>query len=602
VAAAIVTDGVRLAVATCLVFGLGTISITQVPTAPAPHRPLGEVANDYRRYGLPVPPGDASLVRTDQGDLGFLCPPREDGGSPYLLDWSGALKAVDPLKVTRLEPTPAVLDGLPWPPASWLLLRLAAMSKLRGWDHLGDRAYSRALDTFPDGDVGEYLRSVAWRYGDEQIMRWGTDREEVYRHLRLIAADDERFRTPEKEQLLRDLGLTVAPRKSRPGSAESLIDDLTEYYPSQMKFIEEGEGAYWKLAALGFDAIPALIEHAQDMRFTRYTTQGVNNFPGYRLRVGHVVSRLLDNLLGGSLGVWDLRGDMADPGEALLWWGKAQQIGEERWLLDHALVVGGFDDPADGLTGVLNPVILRAIRAKYPRRLGEIYQTVLWKLPGLESDGVAREIAASNLPREWKVARLKEGATHARFFHRSGALSALADVDQAAFCEHLLQTLAWLPKDIEGEGYWMCPEAELSWLVQRADDPKCWDALAATTRRVSVGLRLQLLEAVFWGRFGHDMTLEMELRNRRERIRYLLGFLDDMSIRTPARRGDKGAGGLDSARDDQTVEVRDVAAAVLVGVLERKRPSATERGPMTRFALRVAVRRAAERELTGMAK
>lgn len=596
------TTAAQLAVAMSLVFGLSTAAVAQVPTAPAPRLPLSEVANDYLRYGLPVPPKDSTLVRTEKGDLAFLCPPREEGASPYLLDWSGELRAVGSLSVTRLEPTPAALDGLPWPPASWLLLRLAAMSRLRGWDHLAERAYSRAIDTFPERDVSEYLRTVAWRYADEQIMRWGTDRKKVFQHLRLIAAEDERFRTPEKKQLLRDLELTVAPRKSKPGSVESLIDDLTEYSLSQMQFIEEGEEAYWQLAALGFDAVPALIEHAQDMRFTRYTTQGLNNFRGYRLRVGHLVSQLLNDLSGNALGVWSLRGDMADPGEALRWWATASEIGEERWLLGRALVLIEIDGPPDTLNGELNPVILRTLRAKYPRRLGEIYQTVLWKLPELDSEVVAREIAASDLPREWKVARLVEGATHARAVHRTGALTALADVDQAAFRKYLLQTLAWLPRDIQGESYWMCPEQRLVWLVQRSDDPACWDALAAATRRVAVSLRFQHLESAYWGRIGDERTPEAEQRLRKERIRYLLGFLNDRAVRDTSPSAPRPVQSLDAGGEAPAIEVGEFALAVLAGVIEHKRPLATERGPLTRFALRAVVRQAAGRELMPLGK
>lgn len=255
--------------------------------------------------------------------------------------------------------------------------------------------------------------------------------------------------------------------------------------------------------------------------------------------------------------------------------------------------------------------------------MAELYETVLRKQPEADSDALVRVLAAGKLPRERKLAILEEGASNARLSHRLAALAALAELDPPTFRKHLIATLRWLPKDVEGETYWACPEGELAWLVQVSDDPGCWDALAAAARRASVGLRFQLVGGVTQGRDGVEFAPAAERRLRRERLRFLAGFLGDDSARGANPPAGKEYWSLDAGGGSPTLEVRDFAArqlAWLYGVtipLDLSRvpgaqllldatkavgldlPSALDRREFPRMVLRAVVRELAERELAG---
>lgn len=590
----------------------------QLPTAPPPHLALEGLVKDYKRYGLPVPPPNAELVWVRWSSTAepcvpaLRCPPaKPDGFLSYIVgtrSWSqqdGYLYVI-----SRPEPTPETLRDLSR--AGNDLLSLALQFKIRGWDSLAGTTYDvfRAEQAMSAQSIAdpeqrrwieqqspaEALQGVAWSFWAGQVSVPGTDRRECLARLKMVAWDGPAFNTPGYRAYLRDVEATAAPRKSRPGTVEALIDDLTEYWIPDSAEPNAGQIACQKLSEMGFAAVPALIEHTQDSRFTRQSTMWfVGNFRPYTLRVGHLVSRLLDDLSDGQLQVWDLRGDMADPGEALKWWGEAQLVGEEKWLAEHALPAR---DPEAEAPYVANVVIFSALGAKYPARLAEVYRTVLRKRPILDTTALAHAIATSKLPRQQKVALLEEGAAHSQPTHRLAALNALADADLPAFRKNLIRTLEGPPKDIEAASYSMRPEENLGWLVQRSDDPKCWDAFAATTRRVSVRLRFQLLRAAVAPSVEWDLLPSKVPPLKRERARYLLGFLNDRSVRgtTPPPDSDEAAEG------SPTVEVRDFAASQLAWVLGRDVPSDPDRGPLERFLIRAAVRKVAERELPRLGK
>lgn len=222
-----------------------------------------------------------------------------------------------------------------------------------------------------------------------------------------------------------------------------------------------------------------------------------------------------------SIGESKARGDRLSPAEAQKWFNEAKKVGEEKWLLDHAI-------PADGGKGIVNqvgrpePHIVRVIGAKYPARLPAIYRAML-KAPASPLIGdFVNEIVASKLPLKEKVSLLKEGATHDRLDHRFLALDGLARLDRAALRKYLLPTL----KRIEDRG----PRVHFDWdigarpgeLVTAAGDRACWDALIAAAKAVEVEGRMDFIGCVMPHRLPDPKDPQ-----RRERIRFLLQFLDD---------------------------------------------------------------------------
>lgn len=633
------------------------IAVAQPPTAPMPHPTLDELVKVYQRLGLPLPPPNAELVRVKgwpesgglfggrfpaQPDrLGFRIPSEKPG------DESSYLVGTNQESATTVEPVKPGLEALRdiHPTYSSELLALAVQCRVRGWNEMASALYAHArrgmedtpstelvVPTLGVGSHGEFLpgcpvtgelRRAAHEHWKEAVTSRSVDRTKLLEYLELADID---------RSLIRDLELTLAPRKSKPGSAEALIDNLTEYWsPTQWKAgyfdteKESNEAAYWKLVELGFDAVPALLAHLDDPRFTRdfaeYRTPprirpfGGDPFPRARfhLRVGHLCGWILDDLADGAIAGRGGRESMADPGKARVWWEKTRVLGEEKWLAERAFAP---NYPSRDSWDVANQVILRVLAVKYPDRLAEVYRSRLRDRPWLPPDALARAVGESKLPRNRKVALLEDGASHASLSHRLAALRTLADLDQPTFRRHLIKTLAWLPRDIEGHDYATCPEQELAALTLRTDDPKCWRALTATTRRVSVGLRFQFLEQITEGwDWGSPAGLPAPIRT--ECLRYLVEFLDDRSDRRePARGKDYGLWG--SPWDSSNQQIRDfvakrlaalygidiafgLAAVPTVQLLTRHTGfdlcAELEKREFPRLFLRAVVRELAEREL-----
>jgi hypothetical protein len=588
-------------------------AVAQPAVAPPPHLPIDELVKVYQSFGLPLPPKDAELVRLTPTHfpprLGFRCQPAKPGETPrYFVgtgyDYSAAYYGT---KVEPVSPTPEALAGIE-PTCSSDLLALAVQCRLRGWNDLATALNSKAAEAingrevvvtegifgFPGlagrpyrsssvpglrsenlvlRSVVEELRLAASDYWSSRIM-WKEDsnRHEILKYLKLVEPGSPS---------IRDLELTLAPSNSEPGSVEALIDDLRDYssWSDQVS-----KGVYWSIAEKGFDAVPALLKHVSDQRLSRshgisYTSGFLGGTTFFDARIGHLASWLLDDLSDREI-AGSYRGlMMVDPRKAEVWWAKARKIGEEKWLVEHALprtetypeqVWINGEPPLPGP----NAVIFRALGAKYPNRLAEVYETVLRKRTKLESDDLAAAIGASKLPREKKIALLGEGASHRQFIHRYAALSALADLDDALFRKHLLTTLKWVSLDRECDSIWpedICPEVKLVDLVHRTDDGVCWEALADTVRRAPVTSRVEFLSRFDW------QTIPAKQERRRERLRFLLSFLDDRSF--------------------SRTEVRDVAAGQLASILGTAINYDPNAGPLTRLALRDVIRRAAEREL-----
>src|SRR4029079_12483025 len=119
--------------------------------------------------------------------------------------------------------------------------------------------------------IGELRVMACWKR-QRPLYERGGDRKEALRQLTAIVKEEPSLLTPGMKELLCQLELTVATRKSKPGSFEALIDDLTEYFTENANGPFTGweppkdPASYWKLAELGFDAVPALIEHVTDDR------------------------------------------------------------------------------------------------------------------------------------------------------------------------------------------------------------------------------------------------------------------------------------------------------------------------------------------------
>lgn len=595
------TTRLRLPVVSAVVLLSCSAAMAQLPTAPPPHPPFADVVKEYQRLGLPLPPPDAELVRInisqtyqDENDerprlhesylLGFKLAPTRLGADPrYLIGdgriWSNAW--FDPRTVKRVEPTPNALDQFSRDGIECLCL--AVQCELRGWHDLARAAYALAHQQFVlegrEFSIIDELHNSTWRLWARRLGERGTDRKEVLQHLKQLASEDGSLKRPDMGGFLDRLESTVRGPFSKPGTVEARIDALTDYWnDTEDESNRVGQEAYWELAELGFEAVPALIDHVSDGRFTRGWSHGFNFRSAHDLTVGHLCSRLLFDLSGRSIGgnYWELRGDYLDPGKAREWFAAAKKIGEEKWLLDHAMPKGGGPKIGDPPRTPHNHII-RVIGAKYPDRLPAIYRAMISR----PSINIVEELVASRLPHQKKLALLEEGVTTENPGHRRDALEGLAEVDKATFHKHLLK---FIQED----------RADLS-LLEKADSPECWIAFASAIKRQPFEKRMTAIRAV-----GSLDPPDKVDPIRRGRLVFLMRFLDDQTTEK-----------LDDDEAWSMVEVRDFAATHLAGLLRFhvKRTHGDymvehdrNLGPISRLIFREAVRQAAEKELARLGK
>jgi hypothetical protein len=546
----------------------------------------------YRGYGLPLPPAGARLVRYKAGGgsivnrkvqpiiygLAFEIKPATRTEGPCLLRgtqrrsprWDWHLRPVAPEPDAVKDVTVGGEDGL----------ALALQCHARGWDRLA-RYLLEKSQRGANAPPRERLVRMAWSYWVSQVTEPKIDRAPVARRLKELMREDRDLDDEYNRALLKSLELALVPSKARPGSVEALIDDLVDCDSDagSGSALEPGD-RYWRLARLGFDAVPSLLKHLDDDRLTRALMPGSTNFSSRHLRVADVAGDLLEGLAGQDLGrdwLGRQQGERVPKAEAKNWWDRARKVGEEPYLLAHAF-------SADR-GGEVSEHVLSVIATKYPRQVPSLYRTVLDKRPELDSSALAEAVLRCKMPAEEKRALLRNVARHREGRHRVAALSAFAELDRKLFNELLLAAIEGIPRDVHGP-YWTCPEGHIAGLAVVSDDPRVWATLERVARRSAMGLRMELLN-----QFGDPQ----DGRHRRERLRLLAGFLDDAALRDvdSSKKFDGPGAGFPYHR----IEVRDFVALEIAWLVGIEVEVDLERPPEEWASIRRRVREAVEKEL-----
>jgi HEAT repeat protein len=557
---------------------------------------------DYRAFGLPLPPKDAKLVRFDSGVTGGPGGPgqrklyglafqlkaatRKEG--PVLLQGPDQWKPGWVRQTEDFDPRSEAVKDL-WPGLHGLGLAIQCYE--RGWDGLARHLLeqSRTKDGVPPR-LG--LCRMAWDYWEVRLNEPKVDRGLIAKRLKELLARDKDLDTEHNRVLLKCLDLALVPSKAKPGSVGALIDALVDCTST---VADPGgfppDDCYWRVVALGFDAVPALIEHLDDDRLTRAVMGGFNNFRSWNMRVGDLAGDLLEGLAGRDIGrdwVRRLQGHRVEKAAARKWWDEARKVGEEKYLLDRVLPPAGKRD--DAAVSVLH---LRVLAAKYPRDVLDIYRTVLDKRPQVDSRVLAAAIPRCKLPDKDKLEILLRAAKHGERAHRYPALDALKELDRKEFNTLLIEGLEKVPADLPGdERYDWCDEGIMARFAHESDDSRVWQTLEKAIKRSAVGLRMEMLDA----RLDYPGTTFQ----RRELLRHFLRFLDDAALR------DTGSsvryGGDCAAHIYRKLEVRNFVALQLTSLLDIEIDFNPGRTPEEWAKLRGQIREAAERELGKMKK
>jgi hypothetical protein len=543
---------------------------------------LDTLLADYRALGLPMPPADARLVRYETAFrsvlandverqivfLGFELPREVAGERPLLIGTERIQQREREEQVVAAEPTAqAAVDVnaelyAKSPFSVNAALATALQAKARGWDALAGALLELATKTSAGHSYSHFfqpagtpprqaLAMLARAHFANELTEPTSDWRSIATRFEASLAIGAPARKTDFGPFLRSLHATLDAPRAPAGSIEAKIDALCEMGGETRQFRRLDEtSAFTQLVELGFDAVPALIEHIEDERLTRTVRLVFNNQPTYHVRLAELVSDLLQGFAGDDLGKDWLRRRQGYPVEraaAVAWWNKAKARGERATLVASVLPAGDAYAP--------NWIALHALAHKDPTQLEVVYRAALGRSKVITQE-IAEAIATSPLPAAERTRILLSTRDRATVGERLAALRALQPVDPAKYARELVRELDLLPAT-PTEAYWKAPESAASRLASETADPAVWAALLRATRRADVGLRLELL--------GTMTSTYLADRQKRERLAYLASFLDDAAVPDRSKNPTMWEGPR-IGFNFPPLSVRDVAAMTIASI------------------------------------
>ena len=315
-------------------------------------------------------------------------------------------------------------------------------------------------------------------------------------HAEFTVLKSKAFRDeyPHKD-LLDSLEAALKPVKVEPGTVEADIEALVEACP---QFDNDGgprgfgppPPAHMALLKRGFDAVPALIRYATDIRLCRAASQAFMKLPPKIFLLGQLVARLLDAIGGPELEWGWLMSDNERTTETKKleeWWAKAREEGEEKYLRRNLMKEQRH----------LNNDTLTLVATRYPAIILEKFEAQLKQ--GADAGNIIDAVSRSSMSRDAKLSVFREGTRSKDLAGREAALRALKPLDERAFLAELIKTLDSFGESADAEFLMMAPETRYPYLLLLTDDQKAWDALARAAKRAEVGLRMEYLRHLAHG-------------------------------------------------------------------------------------------------------
>lgn len=540
--------------------------LSSKPTLPL----LKQLADDYGRFGLPLPPASAQLATVtwpgppvsgkanpQHRYLALVENVKKDGSRVY---WSGGfgpwpvysmnvVESFDPAHTTLRE---AHLKDEGRRADDVTDVTMAIFLYRRGWNSLALECLARKLNGYRDDIRQEFARS-AWWHWEGSLTEPTSDRARAARYLHVIFDSSQRLHTDSNKALLADLDFTVKAPKIVNTGIEAEIDALSEM-PQQdppmgqtpWNLRSEPEKAPPPLRSLwlqGFEAVPALLSHLEDRRLCRATNGWIPVRQSEILRVGELAAVILSELAGpkefGPAGqLWGLSTYEREP--AKIWWERARVIGEEKYLVTHVM-------PTSSQYPVRpNAHNATIIAHKYPHRLPAIYQELSAKYPTAMSAEISDLLAQAKVPEAEKVQQLVRTAAGAEKDQRVSALWALVHMKYPKTLDLIISRMGHLPSTPEGP-FWLAEAGILGRMVQEIDDARGWNALERLARRSVPGQRLEILHRL--GNVFSDKARE------RHTIEFQARFLNDNTMVDFAK--ETGFGGPHADFDLHRITIRD---------------------------------------------
>jgi hypothetical protein len=539
----------------------------------------------WRRYDLPPAPAGAQLVvlsrkkpvRTDGSrdrdyqSLAFIIAKATATRAGYRFNGIGEA-TYGPGDYEYLEPEAAIVPEMEFLDGEQgfafelnLTFAVGLHCWARGYTQLGRDVIARALpesDRSTQARVRDTVAGAVWLYWMNMLLAPDSDRRQVLEHLKAAVAEFELLQEVHSwlgdspTSICKGLEDALEATQSEPGTPEFWIDalvdmrvnfsPLNESWARRALRQDSAVAPLRELVLLGFDAVPALIEHIDDSRVTR--SRAWFAFAEGPSTVGAIVEELLHALSATS------EFDTDSPHEMHRWWREAQAEGEKACMLELAEEMGedlGDDDVA-ATVGVM------ILGHKYPDALVELYLKVVDRPGDRDVEPMIIAIAASSLDASAKATALKKGATAKRPVRRVAALRALQPLDDDAFAALVTERLDSLDGKLDRAWPPGGDAIQYADLAQLTDNTAVWEALTRLAKRAEPNLRVRIL-----GRFGgeHDVV-----RDRKRWLGFLASFLTDEEVR---RREDDAVEG-DACLAWGTISIRNFAASRIAEIMRIK--------------------------------
>ncbi|WP_395752312.1 hypothetical protein [Prosthecobacter sp.] len=349
------------------------------------------------------------------------------------------------------------------------------------------------------------------------------------------------------KEIYERLDLAVEAKSAKAGSVEDLLVRWSRTPGSSAFYsiwenpcgeVESKHEPARQIVMRGYAAIPELELLTNDRRFTARTifSMGARARPiECPMRLGQLAEDLLKGLRGSLKSVEGV--NEAD--------GLASAVFEYK----------------DKRIQSVNETPLRILAAKYPERLAPLCTEFTQHAPeDLHPNHLVGVIAEAALPKDVRVSTLGEFAKHGSLTQKHCALQGLATLDEAATLELLLPILRKLPREANGR-YWTCPEAAFTYVVKEVSDVRAWSDCLKAAKRSTVGLRMEMMNSMSYG-CNDNEELCRDLR-----LAFLAAFLDDDEVRNRTTNGKKYDGPCAAFRFLK-IQVRNFAAMQVASVLE----------------------------------
>ena len=262
--------------------------------------------------------------------------------------------------------------------------------------------------------------------------------------------------------------------------------------------------------------MPVLVEHLHDYRLTRSIESTNDGRYTWHVRISDVVADLLDELRPEPFS-YDFRDDEGrgkslDRNHILHWWSQVQQTTALEYLRTNALTRDGNGRYTE------HEHLLRLLADRDPEEFARLFErhAKYVKNPYQLLETLAASKVAEGVKAKLFLDMVESGDAYTR---------RLA-VDHLLRLEHP-QAVPLLVKELDGipetpkKSYWSSSAASVAGMVCLTDNARAWAHLLTTAKRVDIGQRLQILEAI-----GNHSG-----RKDAKAIEFLAAFLGDAETR-----------------------------------------------------------------------